>query len=305
MNKLPLKIFLSRAHKNHGNKYDYSKVLFDRTADKVKIKCPVHGNFYQKVDSHMCGCGCKKCATDKSRHTKEEFILNSKKIFKNKFDYSLVHDFKNNKENIWLTCKICGHKFTTNYNRHISKQSGCFKCEKKLLGIKHRKTNNEFIEEAKKIHGNKYDYSLCHYTQARSSVIIICNKHGKFLTDPANHIALRNGCPKCRKSKGEQLIENFLNKHKIKYSFQKTFDDLKSPKNYKLRFDFYIPSQKTLIEFDGSQHTYSDSIYYDKRIKLHDRLKTKYALKHKIKLLRILANQIKKVDQILIKNLKE
>ena len=44
-----------------------------------------------------------------------------------------------------------------------------------------RLTTEEFIEKARKIHGDKYDYSKVEYKSATEKVIIICPIHGEFL----------------------------------------------------------------------------------------------------------------------------
>ena len=39
-------------------------------------------------------------------------------------------------------------------------------------------TTEQFIEKARKIHGDKYDYSKVNYVNNRVKIIIICPKHG-------------------------------------------------------------------------------------------------------------------------------
>ena len=57
-------------------------------------------------------------------------------------------------------------------------------------------TTEEFIQKAKAIHGDKYDYSKVEYVNSKTKVRIICPIHGEFWQVPSNH--LRNhGCPKC------------------------------------------------------------------------------------------------------------
>lgn len=61
-----------------------------------------------------------------------------------------------------------------------------------------RKTKTEFIEEAKVIHGDKYDYSKVEYVNNHTKVCIICSEHGEFWQTPNNHLS-HHGCPKCSK----------------------------------------------------------------------------------------------------------
>lgn len=92
-----------RSTKLHGNKYDYSLVTFDSVHDKIKIICPHHDLFTQKVYSHLEGYGCKKCSDQKIRNTKYDFIKKSKSIHGDKYDYSLV-DYINNSTKVKIIC---------------------------------------------------------------------------------------------------------------------------------------------------------------------------------------------------------
>ena len=56
--------------------------------------------------------------------------------------------------------------------------------------------NNDFIEKAKKVHIDKYDYSKVEYINSQTKVCIICPKHGEFWQKPNGHLQGR-GCPIC------------------------------------------------------------------------------------------------------------
>ena len=60
-------------------------------------------------------------------------------------------------------------------------------------------TQEEFIEKARLIHGNKYDYSKIVYINARTKVCIICPIHGEFWQTPHSHLN-NHGCPACGKN---------------------------------------------------------------------------------------------------------
>ena len=56
--------FIRRARLVHGNKYDYSKVVYINSYTKVEIICPEHGSFWQRPSNHVNNihsCGCPKC----------------------------------------------------------------------------------------------------------------------------------------------------------------------------------------------------------------------------------------------------
>ena len=56
--------FIEDAKKVHGDKYDYSEVVFTTLDKKVKIKCKRRGNvFYKEAHGHLRGYGCPRCNT--------------------------------------------------------------------------------------------------------------------------------------------------------------------------------------------------------------------------------------------------
>ena len=84
-------------------------------------------------------------------------------------------------------------------------------------------TTEEFIERAKSVHGNKYNYSLVQYTGALDKVKIICPMHGVFEI-VANHHLRGDACPLCGKIHHltkDIFIERARNVHSDKYSYDK------------------------------------------------------------------------------------
>lgn len=56
--------FIDAAYLKHGDKYDYSKVIYKNLNDKVIITCPKHGDFAQCCNNHISqGSDCPKCAS--------------------------------------------------------------------------------------------------------------------------------------------------------------------------------------------------------------------------------------------------
>ncbi len=86
-----------------------------------------------------------------------------------------------------------------------------------------RLTTEEFIERARKVHGNKYDYSKTVYVNNRTKTCIICPEHGEFWQRPAHHL-FNHGCPKCadnQKMTKEQFIKKAREIHANKYDYSK------------------------------------------------------------------------------------
>ena len=65
--RLTTEQFVAKAREIHGDKYDYSKVVYSKMHDYITITCPQHGDFLQKAYSHLNGKGCSKCAKEESR----------------------------------------------------------------------------------------------------------------------------------------------------------------------------------------------------------------------------------------------
>ena len=85
-------------------------------------------------------------------------------------------------------------------------------------------TLKEFIEKAKKVHNNKYDYSLVEYKNSTTKIKIICPIHGEFMQTPITHY--KSGCSKCCSSHSEEKILNYLNNKDLKFFKEYKFDDL-------------------------------------------------------------------------------
>ena len=205
--------FLKEAKKIHGDRYDYSKTVYETTSDNVIIGCPEHGEFSQIAEVHLRGSGCNLCgiertATKKTSNT-EEFISKAKKIHGNKYDYSKV-DYKDSKSNVIIGCPEHGD-FPQTPDNHLSRQ-GCSIC-----AGNYKKSTEEFILQVRKIHGDKYDYSKVKYEGNKEKIIIGCSKHGDF-TQKASHHLSGHGCDKCAREETE-LFSKWLEKNHDKPAY--------------------------------------------------------------------------------------
>lgn len=236
--------FISKAIKIHYEKYDYSLVDYKDMATKILIICPMHGEFSQRPSHHIYRKhGCPQCSITK-KLTQEEFITRAQEIHSNKYDYSLVK-YINARSKIKIICPIHGI-FEQISGSHTDQKTGCSKCSKK-----YNYSTQEFIDESKLIHGNKYCYSLVNYINNYTKIKITCPIHGTFSQIPTNHLSGK-GCEICGESKGENLIRLYLKKMKISFQSQYKFSDCKHKKV--LPFDFFIPQFNTCIEYNGKQH---------------------------------------------------
>ena len=212
--------FIKEATEKHKGKYDYSKVDYVNTYTKVCIICKDHGEFWQTPNNHTQGKCCPKC----SGHyvpTTEEWIASVRKIHSDKYDYSKVK-YVSAHTKVCIICPEHG-EFWQEANSHIRGQ-GCSKCANEANGKSKRPSLSDFITKARKVHGDKYDYSNVKYVNAFNKVYIICPKHGEFEQIPKHHTH-GHGCPKCnvenRTLKKEEFIEKSRSKHSDKYDYSK------------------------------------------------------------------------------------
>lgn len=242
--------FIEEAKKIHGDKYDYSKVIYTGAMNKVCIICPVHGEFWQTPNKHLLGQGCVLC--HRPVHDTDSFIKKAKELYGDSYDYSKV-EYVNEKDKIKIICKIHG-EFMVSPNNFLNGKT-CPKCRK----IKNQEKNSKsgyasFLERASKIHYNKYDYSKVKYINAKTKICVICSEHGEFWQTPDAHLR-GNGCPRCRESKLERIVQKILESNGIPFVRQYTPEFFKEKKSCSYqKCDFFIPSHKTVIECQGGQH---------------------------------------------------
>lgn len=259
---LGINAFKERAQMVHGGKYDYSKVEYINNHTKVCIVCPKHGEFWQKPNDHLRGRGCRRCTGLHNLSTKD-FVEKSKQIHGSKYDYSKVK-YVNSHTKVCIVCPKHG-EFWQKPNTHLQGK-GCKKCQYESLSK--RFTSKEFIPNARRVHGEKYDYSKVRYVDNKTKVCIICPIHGEFWQTPNHHLR-GHGCPKCNKSHLETRVSDYLILKDINFVQGATKDMLCWIG--KQHLDFYFPFYNIAIECQGEQHFVGwhkkkESLEYIKRL---------------------------------------
>lgn len=236
MKKLTTENYIEKAKLVNGNVYDYSKLEYKGSKEKVCIICPQHGEFWQLPYNHLKGCGCPKCSGN-SNYTTDEYVHFLKEKYPNspyKFDSI---KYVNNTAPITLVCKKHG-QFTTLPTSLNKKMTECPICKRSRISKHMTFTTEEFIQKATEVHSDKYDYSKVNYINAKNKVCIICPIHGEFWILPSEHLGGR-GCPKCSnehlwdKRTDRPTTASFIEKanfiHNGKYIYDKTkYKDSKS-----------------------------------------------------------------------------
>ena len=142
-------------------------------------------------------------------HNTETWIEKALSVHGNKYDYNNV-TYNGSKNKVEIICPTHG-SFFQKASDHLSGY-GCKECGKKM-------TNKEFIQKAKQVHGDKYDYDNSIYDGLKKDVKIICPKHGEFTTKAGIHLKGFN-CPKCSLFGNEQFIKKAQQIHSQKYDYQ-------------------------------------------------------------------------------------
>jgi hypothetical protein len=211
--------FVEKARIIHGDKYNYDKVVYKTTHTKVVITCSIHGDFELTPANHTHKSnpqGCYLC-TGRKRWSRDKFLEEAAKTHNEKYDYSKVVFGGLNKK-VKILCPV-HDEFSQSPAHHIYRQQGCPDC----AGIK-KGTKEKFVEKARIIHGDKYNYDRVVYKTAHTKVFITCSIHGDFEQTPANHTRKSNpqGCYLCTGRKRwsrDKFLEEAAKTHKGEYDY--------------------------------------------------------------------------------------
>lgn len=121
----------------------------------------------------------------------DKFIQKAKAVHGEKFDYSGT-EYTRAHDHVTIICREHG-PFRQKAYSHLNGR-GCGLCSRTR-----RHTTETFIESAKAVHGDRYDYSAAKYVNNKTKIAIICGEHGVFYQVPNSHLIGR-GCAKCAKT---------------------------------------------------------------------------------------------------------
>ena len=176
----------------------------------VTIICPKHGPYKQRAAKHIRtdgeGWGCLPCWDERRGKSIQldtsEFIRRSRAVYAHRdFDYSGTK-YSRYHDNVMILCSDHG-PFKVTPASHLSKTNGgrgggCPDCRYLSASVSLRRTTERFVEEARSIHGDRFDYSLVEYgANELVPVTIICREHGPFEQTPGGHVVGKVGCQQC------------------------------------------------------------------------------------------------------------
>jgi rubrerythrin len=220
-------------------------------------------------------------------------------ILKNK-KYELISTkYEEARKNLIFKCKICNQNFSCNWN-NLASYINCPVCEGKQV------TDYNCLANVRMDLMDEWDYDKNDFSpfdvpknSGKSAwwKCRICGFSWNTLISKRAGVA-NTQCPKCKSSKGEKMIEEWLKTNAIEYKKEKRFDGCFSKQ--KLPFDFFIPDFG-LIEYDGILHyknKFNDDIEFE-RTQINDKIKNEYCIKNQIPLLRIPYWKFDNIEQIL------
>lgn len=187
------------------------------------------------------------------------FIEKARAIHGNRYDYGRVV-YVRRKDKVVIICKSHGDFEQAPKSHLIGK--GCARCGFEEMAAKRtQKAKDGFIDKARAVHGDRYDYLKTVYVRAHDKVIITCKNHGDFEQEPNSHL-LGVGCPSCPKRYDQPtnlyLMHNGLGKVKVGYSINtdKRISELNSnaPFEAELLETWTLPDTPTVRKIEGKVH---------------------------------------------------
>ena len=268
---------------------------------KILVKCVECGRQWRvEPNSLLQGKGCNVCSSIRGgiqiRKSHNQFVNELTERYPHlvvNSEYITMH------HNINFTCTDCHNTFDR-VAADIFYNGGCPICNVNNLPQRLPKPLEQFIID---LHQVNSDISYIDgYTKASERVHVKCNICGHEWNPIGTSLTSGFGCPVCNMSHGERRIKDYLNSNSYNYMCQKTFPDLIGVGGGNLSYDFYIPDNNMLIEFQGQYHDSSAKIQTEiefERQQEHDRRKRQYAENHHIHLLEIWYYEYDNIEKIL------
>lgn len=227
--------FIQKAQAVHGDKYDYSHVVYVNAHTNVCIICPIHGEFWQRPSHHLGGHGCSKCATE--INAEKIRLWTKEKCYEVASQYTDLYSFRTKDEAAYNAS--LKHNWLKDYT-WLSYKIDMSTPKKKRQTY----TQEEMVERLRAIFGDKYSYEQVDYKNMKTPITLICHEkdangveHGAFSMSPDNIFSSHQECPKCyndRRSLAQlKPVEQFIEEatkvhgglyeyHKVEYKGDKT-----------------------------------------------------------------------------------
>ena len=288
----------AKCYELFGGRIKIVEDTYIKSNAKVDIICDTHGRSTIGAGTILFNSegrtqyGCKKCADEGTGSSRmlpfTEFVRQmQEKHGKDVVEY-LAEGYTGVNGNITYICPTHG-KVTASAFHHSKAKLPCKFCSADGRFERSRIPFSQFLENARTIHGDRYDYIEDSYIAMSERVGIVCKVHGKFSQLASDHITSQAGCPRCAAtiSKGEVELKEFLESagldvtHQFRYSGRREFDVL-------------VDSHNIAVEYDGV--LWHSTKYRDRETQL---LKARHAAELGVSLIRIFEDEWKnRQDQV-------
>lgn len=274
---------------------DITVLSFSGTFKPISYRCNSCGRIYNKTRANHLYENktlCQKCYSARNSMMRE-WIIN---FLDSSTQFSLAEPWCGTTSiDLHLYCNKCHRQFTKKPSNLYQREEStvCPYCGDNGAPI----SWDDFYQMLTPQEQEEYTFSNYSGMNVKAKIQHSCGL--VFYRTPANFLKSR-GCPHCygNRSVGEKKIEEFLIANCFKYEAQKRFLDLGH-----LSYDFYIPSLRTLIEYQGEQHYRPVEIFGGEKHFIFqqksDQIKREYAAKNKYHLLEIPYYDLKKIDTYL------
>lgn len=227
------KAFIARARTVHGDRYDYSRVVYVNVSTKVEVVCRKHGAFFVTPDNHFRS-GCPKCWAELKPEKcggllaarKTDFLRRAKDKYGTRYDYQFV-EYVNAHKKVLIICPEHGGFFQTP-DSHVTK-GGCNRCGRLVAGRQVSKTMAgrsvaAFLTQALSRFGSQFAYDAVTEENIYGQLPIHCPVHG--VVHMPRRVHLRKGCPECseeqlRIGKRDDFIAAANTKHGDRYDYSR------------------------------------------------------------------------------------
>lgn len=170
---------------------------------------------------------------------KDIFLEDAKRVYGDKYDYSLILNVSSKKEKVPIICPKHG-VFYRNYNVFVTEQKGCPQCRPP----RHRWTQEEVVGKIHEFWGDKYDTSKVEFHNCNQKLTLLCKEHGEFKIDFV-HILRHQGCPKCAKIKQAKSlrrnIDDVIHEANLIHNGKYDYSLIKDYKNDRTKYPIVCP----------------------------------------------------------------
>lgn len=230
--------------------------------------------------------------------TNEDFLIKLKEKVGD--EYTVLGEYVNVRTKILMKHNICGFQYEVRPN-DFQQGKRCAKCAGNLA-----KTHESFLQEIYDLVGTEYTV-ISDYVSVNDYVTVKHNKCGNiYEVTPSNFLYRERRCARCKHSKGEKRVEEFLKENNLNYKTQYFFKDLIGIGGAYLRFDFAVfegKGLKCLIEYDGEFHFKPEKFTGGecglKKQQERDKMKDEYCKTNNIPLIRIPYWEFKNIHKTL------